>query len=54
MLRENELGSLECGKFADLIVLGRDYLTVPAKEIRKIKVLLTVVEGKIIHKAQEF
>ena len=48
------LGSLECGNFANFIVLGRDYLTVPAKEIEKIEVLLTVVEGKIVHKAQEF
>lgn len=52
--RENVLGSLERSKFADLIVLDKDYLTVPEKEIGKIKVLLTVVGGKIVHQAQGF
>ncbi|MBI4488219.1 MAG: amidohydrolase family protein [Deltaproteobacteria bacterium] len=54
VMRENVLGSLERGKFADLVVLDRDYLTVPANEIRKIKVLLTIVGGKIVHQAQGF
>ncbi len=52
--REKVLGSLERSKFADLIVLGRDYFTVPEKEIRKINVLLTIVGGKIVHQKPEF
>ena len=47
------LGSLECGKFADLIVLYRDYLTVPEMDIRKTQVRLTVVGGKVVHQARE-
>ena len=49
LLRENVLGSLEPGKWADFLVLDRDYLTVPENEIRNIHVLMTVVGGKIIH-----
>jgi len=52
--RENALGSLERGKFADLLVLNNDYFAVPEKEIRKIKPLLTMVGGKIVYQAQDF
>jgi predicted amidohydrolase YtcJ len=35
-LQENALGSLEVGKQADLVVLDRDYMTVPAAQIKNI------------------
>jgi hypothetical protein len=54
VLRADKLGSLERGKLADLLVLDRDYFTVPEREIRKIKPLLTVVGGKIVHQAPNF
>lgn len=54
VMREKVLGSLERGKFADLIVLDRDYLTAPLNDVRKIKVLLTIVGGKVVHQAQGF
>ena len=54
VLRQDKLGSLERGKFADVLVLDRDYFTVPPQEIRKIKSLLTVVGGKIVHQAPNF
>jgi predicted amidohydrolase YtcJ len=50
-MREKELGSLEPGKRADLIVIDRDYLTVPEKEILSLRVLMTLVEGKMVHLA---
>jgi predicted amidohydrolase YtcJ len=43
---ENLKGSIEVGKVADLVVLGRDILTVPAVEIKDIPVLKTMVGGK--------
>ena len=43
---EKKTGSLEPGKVADLAVLDRDYLTCPEEEIRRIKVLMTLVNGK--------
>ena len=49
-LHEDELtGSLEVGKFADLIVLDRNPLTVPAEEIARTKVLETVVGGEVVY-----
>ena len=46
--RENELGSIAPGKLADLLVLDRDYLTVPADEIKDINPLITMVGGRIV------
>ena len=42
-------GSLESGKFADLIVLDRNPLTIPAEDIANTKVLETVAGGKVVY-----
>ncbi len=52
--RQDRLGSLERGKLADLLVLNNDYFTVPEREIRKIKPLLTMVGGKVVFQADNF
>jgi predicted amidohydrolase YtcJ len=48
---DDRRGTLEPGKFADLAVLSADYMTAPVKEIGKIRSLLTMVGGKIVHAA---
>jgi predicted amidohydrolase YtcJ len=49
-LHEDDVtGSLEVGKFADLIVLDRDPLTIPAEDIANVKVLETVVGGTTVY-----
>src|SRR5262245_54191529 len=51
LFQEGNLGSLAPGKYADLLVLDRDYLTVPADEIKDIKPLVTMVGGKVVYEA---
>jgi hypothetical protein len=36
------------GKFADLLVIDRDYFTIPVDDILKIRPLMTMVGGKMI------
>ena len=49
LFQESNLGSLAPGKYADLLVLDRDYLTVPDTEIKDIRPLVTMVGGKVVH-----
>jgi len=48
--QEKSLGSLELGKQADLVVLDRDYLTVPAAQIKQIRPTLTMVGGRVVYR----
>ena len=47
--QENTKGSIEPGKLADLVVLGRDILTVPPLEIKDIPVMRTMIGGKFVY-----
>lgn len=48
--QEHNLGSLEAGKYADLVVLDQDYMTVPVSEIMNIKPVLTMVGGRVVYR----
>ena len=52
--QERLAGSIERGKFADLIVLDRNPLMIPAEEIAHIRVLQTLVGGRVVYEAPEF
>jgi len=54
VLRGDQLGSIERGKTADLVVLDRDYLTVPEEEISDLQPQITVVDGKIVYLHRDF
>jgi len=54
VLKEDEIGSLEKGKLADLLVLNKDYFTVPLEEIGDIYPLMTMVGGKVVVLRPEF
>jgi predicted amidohydrolase YtcJ len=49
MRMEDRLGTLEPGRLADLVVLDRDYFTVPDIEIKQIRSVLTIVDGRVVH-----
>jgi predicted amidohydrolase YtcJ len=47
---EEDKGSIEVGKFADFVVVSKDYLTCPEDEIKNIEALLTAVGGVVVHR----
>jgi predicted amidohydrolase YtcJ len=51
VFQENNLGAIQPGKLADLLVLDRDYLTVPADQIKDIRPVMTMVGGRIVYEA---
>jgi predicted amidohydrolase YtcJ len=51
IFQENNLGSIQPGRLADLLVLDRDYLTIPADQIKDIKPVLTMVGGRVVYDA---
>jgi hypothetical protein len=54
LLRENEVGSLTEGKYADLIILSANPLQVSTEDILDIEVFMTMVGGKVEHCAPGF
>ncbi len=50
---EDQIGSLEVGKKADLVVLDRDLFEVDAYDIHQTKVLMTVFDGKVVFESSD-
>jgi predicted amidohydrolase YtcJ len=48
---EDKVGTIETGKLADLVVLNKDYFTVPEVEIKQIRAALTIVNGRVVYEA---
>ena len=54
VLKGDKVGSLEKGKLADLVVLDKDYMTIPDEQVSDIRPQLTMLDGKIIFLATGF
>jgi len=50
---EEEIGSLEVGKWADLVIVGDDYMTMPEDEILDLPILLTMMGGEVVYRADD-
>jgi len=46
---ENEKGSIEIGKYADFIITEKDFMKIDIKEVPKVKVLETYINGKKVY-----
>jgi predicted amidohydrolase YtcJ len=51
---EGKKGQIKAGQLADLVVLDRDYFSVPEDEIQDIESMLTLLGGKPVHGAGDF
>ncbi|MEO8563335.1 MAG: amidohydrolase family protein [bacterium] len=50
---ERELGSITPGKYADVVVLTKDIMTIPEREIPTARVLYTIVGGAVKYQRSE-
>ena len=48
VLKGDKLGSIEPGKLADLVVLDRDYMTIPEEQVSEIQPQITMLDGEVI------
>jgi len=46
---ENEIGSLEVGKKADLVILDRNLFEIDPYEIHQAQVIMTVTDGEVVY-----
>ena len=51
---EDKIGSIEVGKYADLAVWDRNLYTIPTDEIKDMKCLMTIFDGKVVYRAEDF
>lgn len=54
VIRGDKIGSIEKGKLADLVILNKDYMTVPEEQISDLYSLVTMVGGKFKYVHPEF
>lgn len=47
--REHELGTLEEGKLADIIVMNKNLFAIPPEEILKTEVIFTMCDGEVVY-----
>jgi predicted amidohydrolase YtcJ len=52
MNMENEIGSIELGKLADLIVVDKNLFDLDTYEIHKTQVDMTMMNGKVVYQRE--
>jgi predicted amidohydrolase YtcJ len=50
---EKDLGSLEVGKLADMVLLDKDVMTIAPKEILSTRPLFTIIGGEVVFERHE-
>ena len=50
---EDQTGSIEVGKYADIIVLHHNLFEIPVEEISETKVLMTLFKGETVYKSSQ-
>ena len=53
-MEEDKLGSIEVGKWADIVVLSDDILTVPDEDLLHLTSVLTLLGGRVVYVSAEF
>ena len=53
MHQEEQTGSLEVGKFADLVILEKNLFEIPVDEIGKVRVVRTILAGKTVYRSED-
>ena len=51
--QDNVKGSITRGKLADLVLLSRDIFKIDPQEIENVKVVLTMVDGRVVYEERE-
>jgi predicted amidohydrolase YtcJ len=49
---EEEVGSVEAGKLADIVVWDRDLYSIPVTELKEVKPVLTLMNGEVVYRAR--
>jgi len=52
VFEEDKKGSIEVGKYADLVILDKNPLSIDSKEINDIGVVATIKEGNILYECR--
>ena len=52
LLAEDNIGSIETGKYADFVVLDRNLLEIPIDDIDSTEVLTTVFNGRVVYERE--
>jgi predicted amidohydrolase YtcJ len=51
--KEDELGSIEPGKLADIVILNGDYMAAPVEDLDELTSIMTLISGKVEYEAPE-